>query len=1032
MHYRVLLAALAVLSFGTVASAVEPSDLKPGLVATYEDGGFPEVTRLEPTVALTLGKGETPHPKLGRLASAKWVGYVNITRPGKYTFSANVQNGTLRVSVGGKLVLTGTGIPNEVQLDGGVQAFEAVFTANGTPARVELFWRGPGFIREPLPHQFLGHLPAERPKTYLTDLQQEHGRFLFEELACAKCHKPTGDRMGRTLADRTGPNLSEVAKRAYPGWIDAWLADPAKLRPHTTMPKMFADDERGRAERYAVTKYLVSLSGTTLDPYRPPVVVPDNVKQSIERGRVLYSTTGCATCHQEAKPRPKNEEDEREPLKPEDYIHGLGTAGPTSKYLLGALGSKTRVEALAAYLQNPHKTNPGGRMPQMNLTQQEATDIARYLCRTTDENLSTAPPAAPKTKPAELGREVYRSFFGIKARDELPAFQQLTAEKQWADLGEKLVVIKGCVDCHSVERNGKPLTPGEHFPTLGEVKTAGATGCIGEKPDAAKVPVYKLDAKESAALATFLKTGLGGAGSPAPTYHARVALRRFNCLNCHSRDGEGGIPFELAEQMRVLEKVENVDDVRPPLLTGVGHKARTTWLKSVLTDRGRARPWMQLRMPQYGESNVGFLPEALACLEGTTADDTIHKLPLEPQKIALGKQIIGKSGLGCISCHDIGGVPNTGTRGPDLATINQRVRYEWYDRWMHQPLRMAPGTRMPQAFVDGKSTLSTVLNGDPKGQAEAMWSYLSLGPGLPLPEGLEPPKGLIIVARDRPEVLRTFMPEAGSKAIAVGYPGGVSVAFSADQCRLAYAWGGNFLDASPVWNNRGGAPAKLLGPKFWTAPPSHPWGLTTNPRIPPDFLARANNPAFGMPLPLEPARIYDGPMAVNFDGYTLDRSGRPTFRYTLDEGGKGAVLKVSEAPVPIKASVASGFARQFALDVPGGYRAWFLAGQSTKDPRVLAANGGRVPELDLKANESLVATDGVRVVLPIEGDKAVVLEALGAPEGTAWRFVPKPGGGWLAVLRLPESKDGWKGKFELVTWALPKDDDALLKDLTAR
>ena len=66
----------------------------------------------------------------------------------------------------------------------------------------------------------------------------------------------------------------------------------------------------------------------------------------------------------------------------------------------------------------------------------------------------------------------------------------------------------------------------------------------------------------------------------------------------------------------------------------------------------------------------------------------------------------------------------------DLATIGQRVRYEWYERWMHQPLRMAPGTRMPQAFVDGKSTLSTVLNGDPKGQAETMWAYLSLGPRL--------------------------------------------------------------------------------------------------------------------------------------------------------------------------------------------------------------------------------------------------------------------------------------------------------------
>ena len=81
-----------------------------------------------------------------------------------------------------------------------------------------------------------------------------------------------------------------------------------------------------------------------------------------------------------------------------------------------------------------------------------------------------------------------------------------------------------------------------------------------------------------------------------------------------------------------------------------------------------------------------------------------------------------------------------------------------------------------------------------------------------------------------------------------------------------------------------------------------------------------------MPLPLEPARIYDGPMAVHFDGYSLDKTGRPTFRYSLDEGGKGAVLKVAESPAPIKASAATGFSpavrrrspRRLSRVAPGG------------------------------------------------------------------------------------------------------------------
>ena len=151
MRYRHFVAAL-VLVTPSVGRAVEPSDLKPGLVATYSDsidGAARTVTRLEPTVAYTLAKGEAPHPALAKGALTTWKGYINITRAGKYTFSATTA-GELTVKVGGRAALGG-----ELQLDGGVIPFEAVFVsadaANGT--RVELFWQGPGFVKEPLNHQ---------------------------------------------------------------------------------------------------------------------------------------------------------------------------------------------------------------------------------------------------------------------------------------------------------------------------------------------------------------------------------------------------------------------------------------------------------------------------------------------------------------------------------------------------------------------------------------------------------------------------------------------------------------------------------------------------------------------------------------------------------------------------------------------------------------------------------------------------------------------------------------------------------------
>src|SRR5262249_2479579 len=152
------------------------------------------------------------------------------------------------------------------------------------------------------------------------------------------------------------------------------------------------------------------------------------------------------------------------------------------------------------------------------------------------------------------------------------------------------------------------------------------------------------------ALRAFLSEGLGGPGAPAPGHAARVALERFNCLACHVRDGEGGPTTALVEQLRRFEKADNAEAVVPPPLTGVAHKLRTPWLREVLTGRGRARPWMGLRMPQFGPANVGRLPEGLAALEGTAPDAAVHQAPLSGPKVAAGRLLVGKQAFGCISC----------------------------------------------------------------------------------------------------------------------------------------------------------------------------------------------------------------------------------------------------------------------------------------------------------------------------------------------------------------------------------------------
>lgn len=1037
-------------------AAVEPAELKPGLVAVYQEprgirqeGPSRSVVRLESSVAVLLDRGETVHPRLETLGSARWSGYVNMVRGGNYRFSATIRQGVVVVQVDGKEVLRGTAGEQETTINGpevtfggGIRLLEVSWTCHATPTRCTLWWEGPGFIREPLNGHYLGHLPSQRPRQFRIDVQREHGRFLFEELACMRCHRPaqeaggarpaeedknvpppsTAALLARSLVDRSGPKLAKLGRRVYASWLDRWLDNPQKLRPQATMPRLFGEDAVGQAERYAIIQFFLQQAGQPLPQFRLPLLANNEWKQSINRGQTLFFVTGCAACHQEQKAAEMKEEEEaREPLRPEDSLYGLGTSqGATPKYVLGALGSKTRPEVLAEYLRNPLALHPGGHMPQMQLQPQEATDLARFLCLNRLDSIPADLPPVPSVAPQKL--------FALHDQRLPDGWGQLPAERQWGAAGEMLLTVKGCVNCHEIEVDGKPL-PARTARPLERVLTATRPGCLSDQQKQGKEPHYTLTQEQREALQAFLRDGWQVSAARSPAYLARVAMRRYGCLNCHVRDGEGGIPNPLAEQMRLLEKAENADDIRPPVLTGIGHKARRSWLQAVLLEGQRARPWMQLRMPQYGPVHVGTLPDALPRLEGMPPDDAIYKVPLRTELIAQGRQIIGKSGLGCISCHDISGIANPGTRGPDLATIQQRVRYEWYERWLHQPLRMAPGTRMPQAFVDGQSTLKTAFGGDPQAQAQAMWAYLSLGPGLPLPEGLEVPKGLILAVRERPELLRTFMPETGARAIAVGYPQGVHLTFSAEQCRLVYAWSGNFLDVSPVWNNRGGAPAKPLGPRFWTAPPVHPWGWTSSDTEIPAFEKRLQDPAWGAAFPQEPPRVYTGPRFIRFDGYSFDAQGRPSFRYSIQtEPGTKEEIHITETPLPLRSSVATGLARQFQWDAPPHGTLWFLAATASGPPRVQEVTTERSRPWNLSSEGAALPTLGVRVLLPQSSGGILALEVQQAPPDTHWYWVAQNKGGIL-LLRFPPHRQRWQGKATVVIWSLPRDEEALLRDL---
>jgi mono/diheme cytochrome c family protein len=472
---------------------------------------------------------------------------------------------------------------------------------------------------------------------------------------------------------------------------------------------------------------------------------------------------------------------------------------------LKGMGSKMSAGTLAAYLIDPAATDPGGRMPSLMLTKTEASQIAAYL-----------------------------------ADSQMAEF-----ERPWTGgnpvRGKALMQSGGCLACHEL-RDGAPLRNGQTASPLGQV-TSGK-GCLSEQPPQ-PAPRYRLTHEQRSALNAFLEWYRRHPDvSPAPVYEVHTRLRQFRCTACHQADLGGETPA-LAE-------------ATPPL-SGVGAKLRTGWIERVLSDGARVRHWQKLRMPDYDARHAPSFAAALAKAEGVAPGDGPRHSGISEALAAQGVGLLGtdpkQKGMACIGCHDWGKYKSLGEDGPQLMNASERLRYDWYVRWMLNPARILSGTSMPNYFssTDRAAARQTI---------DTFWAALTVGARLPLPAGL----GETDLSQDseahplpdrRPIVVRWDMPEATPAAIAVGLPGGLSYCFDAGESRLRYAWRGGFLDLSETLSkktdeNRLTPTAKLVGEVFYRSG---------------DFPLRVG----------DPERI----PSRQFRGYRLVK-GYPEFRYEVD------------------------------------------------------------------------------------------------------------------------------------------------------
>ncbi|HUQ71639.1 MAG TPA: c-type cytochrome, partial [Planctomycetaceae bacterium] len=176
------------------------------------------------------------------------------------------------------------------------------------------------------------------------------GRLLLSELHCTACHK-TGKTTLGPVTPKQAPVLDEVGDRVRIDWLRKFLAEPHATKPGTSMPDLLGHvpPEQRREHVEALLHYLAT-TGSVADTHAD--------QTAAKRGRAMFERIGCTACHDSQKADAKL----------------LTTSVP-----LPDLAAKYTAASLAAFLKDPLKSRPSGRMPAFGLKDEEYRDLAMHF-----------------------------------------------------------------------------------------------------------------------------------------------------------------------------------------------------------------------------------------------------------------------------------------------------------------------------------------------------------------------------------------------------------------------------------------------------------------------------------------------------------------------------------------------------------------------------------------------------------------------------------------------------------------------------